>query len=216
MFGLFEDFSEQGLTHNWTLTDPQGTGTVVRDRRGGFTGTTVNTEASDLFGRGISLDGVNEYVKVENVGSSLPTGDFTLSVRVNVINQFNMTFVGMPDGSNGIEFRIHLGTVVMIGTMDNTSATGTTFIGTGRQSFTMTRIGSAIQTYINGDTEETATDGSALDFSSNCPLYFGAVSASGCSASIVTFLLGHLADIRIYNRGLSPAEVAGLATLGSV
>lgn len=214
MIGFFKGQSEQGLVHHWTLTDPMGTGFVVRDRVAGVTAETVNTESSDLFGIGINLDGSNEYVRMAGLGFTLPTGDFTVSIRTRMLQNLTGTFIKVLDGSGNTVISMFPDFTKFDAVVEGTTLAGTTTVsGIVYYHFGLTRIGSAIQSYVNGSAETSGTQGATLDFST-CTLFCGVNPATGCGSVLNNYLQGVLTDIRWYDVGKSAAEMAGIATLG--
>ncbi len=213
MFGLFEDFTEQGLTNHWSMDETTGTGAVVIDRRGAFTGTTFNTENGDWsagkIGNAITLDGVNERVLALGSASSFSTGDFTFACWAFPTALVNETLMHVgPAGNDPIILRVVSSN--FDATVDETEVLGSTTISdAGFTHFGLTREGSALTTYVNGTPENTGTDGSTLDLGTE-----GLNIGSLIITVPTNFFQGQLDDVRVYNRGLSAAEMGGLATIG--
>jgi hypothetical protein len=57
-------------------------------------------------------------------------------------------------------------------------------------------------------------NGAALDFV--CPMLVGATASTGCNSSLTNFYNGQIDDFRIYNKGLSSAEIAELGKPASL
>ena len=89
----------------------------------------------------------------------------------------------------------------------------TTTISTGTWTHVaITRSGSTMRQYINGVQDATtATAGAVLDFG-GCPVYVGTDIDVGCSSNTGNYYDGRVDEWRAYNRALSAAEIALLAS----
>ncbi|QQS44626.1 hypothetical protein IPM65_03440 [Candidatus Roizmanbacteria bacterium] len=181
----------------------QGTGTTaVNDRSGnGRSGTMQNFSNSawkdGKYGKGLLFDGSSTYVGVTS--PSLPTADFTYSFWAN----FKDIAVGGNEAvldTGGNEFTI----IITDGSFNiHTNGSWRTYTPTNVTTntwnyVTVSRSGSTISVYLNGELENTATDGTAFDFST-CELLIGVDANSGCNASLADYSNLVMDELKIYN-----------------
>ena len=182
-------------------------GATASDASGnGKTATLVNgpTRVPGKYGNGVRLDGVNDYLQV--LSPSLPTGDFTWEswINPNLVSGFSNI---MRAGSTAIiELNIVNGKIVVI-TNNVTRITSAASISTGTWTHvSITRRGSTLTAYVNGNPTGTGSDAAAYSFST-CQLLIGVDSDTGCTGTPNGYFNGTIDEIRIYNRALSQAEI---------
>ncbi len=175
-------------------------------------GTLVNgaTYTTGQSGQGLSLDGSNDYVSLPE-GSVAGLTDFSIStwVRLDTTAASRRVF----DFGTGTSDYMYLvptaGSTVRFGITTNGSGSeqvinGSTGLATGTWvHVTVTRIGNTGRLYVNG-TQVGSNASMTLS-----PSSLGTTTQNwiGRSQSATNYLDGRVDDFRIYNRGLSAAEV---------
>jgi len=157
-------------------------------------------------GQAMRFDGSEDYVAIDGVADDITNNDITLAAWVNmppegvwypVISCNTATYGNVGwlavDASGGADFG---------------SLTGTMFVTDENwHHIAYTRIGETGSLYVDGVLEGTHTEG--LNFSADNLWSIGQEWDGGPTAS--NFLIGTVDDVRIYDYGMSYAEVAGLA-----
>ena len=171
-------------------------------------GTTGKRNAS------LGFDGTDDYASVNS--PSLPTGDFTYAVwfyhtadstdylfasqqSAGAGNEIALRQVSSGSGSN-IRFDLDGSTSRCLG---NNSASLNTW-----HHYAVTRSGSTVTGYLDGQQDCTGTDGDTLDFGS-CPFYIGVDDDSAtCPGSTYSnYWEGLLDDFRVYNYALTAQQI---------
>lgn len=205
-----------GLVLHFTLDSADivwGTNTINDSSGSGNNGNAVSMSAANevagQIGGGLSFDGSADYINTE---LATEFGDFTAACwfydsgssgsNARMVDKAYST--GFYLG-RGISANQYGGGIKQTGSPFGTFAT----FGTGAwYHLCMTRIGTAQVIYKNGVSAATATvAGTACDTTK-----IGIGDAYGGTA---TNWNGYLDDIRIYNRGLTPEQVAALYALGA-
>lgn len=164
------------------------------------------------LGQGYTFDGVNDYIRVDSPG--LPTGDFTYAFWVYPENKERIIYAA--DGTSD-EFAIDIvsATNLLELVMDTNTYNSTNPISIGEWNhIAVTRSGSTVTIYLNGEEDSTRSDSTTLSFST-CPLLLGVDADSGCVGDLSNFFEGSLDDVRIYNRGLSANDIKRMYELGA-
>jgi len=154
----------------------------------------------------LGLDGTNDYLNVSS--PDLPTDDFTYTgwIKPDTVtaNDFLLSSV---DQSGNQEFGIRLSSDMDIFMVTAQEFDSTALISTGVWThFALTRVGSNMTLYLNGEQDSTDTNSTTLDFDT-CPLIIGGDQDTGCAGSIGDNYDGLIDDFRIYNYGLSANQV---------
>jgi uncharacterized repeat protein (TIGR03806 family) len=208
----------------WLPLD-DGTGVNAADASGhGNKGTLNNFGASPwvggISGTGLSCDGTNDYVNINNV----VTTNFTIACWIKttqVFPQVTPTYQGTgilwSDVGGGANDFILGGTRSTGGTNrlsffagnPDVTVSGSTPINTGNWThIAVTRSGTngSIKLYVNGVVDGTGTGGAAL-LTSNPAIHIGGNTLDN------RYFQGQMDDVRIYSRALSDAEVASLVSV---
>lgn len=157
------------------------------------------------FGRGIELDGTNDYIEVLDSSSLKPTA-FTLSAWING-DQFQPTSHNMVlcrlGGGRGYYISVWKGEIVSIigdGVTDYCLYSGV-YPETGEwYHASATFDGSTAKIYVNGIEKNSTTV--SIAYENNRVLMIGRYSAGDF------YFDGSIADVRIYNRALTQEEIA--------
>ena len=187
------------------------------------------TSSPDRFGKpnsAYSFNGFNSYVKVnDNTALRLNNTDFTLSAWVK-LGDYNSSYGSavllkrLTDADNGWNFSISgyaaytKGLVTFGPGGGSNNAFGTTAVGIGTWNM-ITCVynlqNRQVSIYVNGVLDQIVNGILSPNPNISSPMYFGkddpSVPANGY------FFQGSMDDIRIYNRGLSAAEVKKLYNL---
>ena len=70
----------------------------------------------------------------------------------------------------------------------------------------LTRSGSTLKFYIDGELVGTEINSNTLDFNS-CPLYIGARVNTGCASGFQDYFDGKIDEVKIYNYALTEEQV---------
>ena len=156
-------------------------------------------------GQGIGFDGVDNYVTIDGVADDITSHDVTLSAWVNMTSDTDWyPIISCNTAAGG-----NVGWLAVDnGHADFGSLTGTMYVTDNNwHHLAYTRIGDTGSLYVDGVLEGTHTV--SFNFSASNLWSIGQEWDSGPTAS--NFLVGTVDDARIYNQGLSYAEIAGLA-----
>lgn len=175
---------------------------------GAWTGNATN--AAGIFGNGVTHDGTGDYVLVSNDNSLNLTnsGEGTLSAWVyldstpDTLDRFvshgsaNEFWIGIAESGTNLIARLYDGANIDADSgIAAPTGTWTHVVGTFDSS--------AVKVYVNGEYKDSTSAGN-ISYS-NYQTTIGAYSGGGGG-----YLTGDIDDVRIYNRALTPAEVADL------
>lgn len=172
------------------------------------------------YGGGLLFDGSTSNDRVyANLGSSLPTADFTYSAWLypTAYEQFDGIFSAETTTSGDtdelfIYFNSGAGqvTVRLDGAGSDLDTTGTVSLNTWTY-LTVTRSGATVRVYFNGAQDPTTISKSnTLAFDSTCNLLIGLDSTNGCDESGATFggnYSGYIDQPIVYNYARTPAQI---------
>ena len=191
---------------HWTFDE--GSGTTAADSSGNKNpGTITGAQwVAGQVGGALSFDGVNDYVEIQDADKLTPE-NLTLAYWIKPVGTSASNPIAKRDAANNGSYAINLATTTTnhwcnISGSWLTANFGYTF---GEwQHVAVTYDGLAIAGYLNGQLAATTVAPGTLN---NDPgvLMFGQDPRGGL------YYNGLLDDVRIYNRALSHAEVAGLA-----
>ena len=205
----------------------EGSGTSTADSSGqGNNGTLLNGAVwiAGKTGTGLSLDGVNDHVRVPD-SASLNTAVSEITVAAWVYRQSNQT------GTVTVASR-QLGTGYLepffLGFMGGNYRWFVNTVGPGYSSYTIggaapvgqwTHLvgiydGSLVRLYINGVQEFAIAHSGQLVSANGGPLTLGA-SYNDAGFSAQEPLHGRIDEFQMYNRALSPAEIEALYQAGN-
>ncbi len=209
--------STVGLVGYWNLDEASGN--VAGDSSGlGNTGTIVNaTHVTGAVGNGLLFNGVNTSVIITNKASLNFSGQITLSAWVKPLstagkqNILAHGYTTQPDQRASVFLRVNEGRYEVGSWNGVTEPIAAATIPSGDiGSFVhLTGVynGTSWIIYRNGVAMNTATGMGALTVDADWT-----IGARDDGAD--RFFNGVIDDVRIYNRGLSSAEVAALSGLG--
>jgi len=164
------------------------------------------TYALGKVGQAMSLDGSEDYVAIDAVADDITNNDITLAAWVNMPPEgvwYPVISCNTATGGN-----VGWLAVDASGGADFGSLTGTMLVTDNSwHHLAYTRIGETGSLYVDGVLEGTHTVN--FNFSADNLWSIGQEWDGGPTAS--NFLIGTVDDVRIYDYGVSYAEVAGLA-----
>jgi len=192
-----------------TVTDFSGNnnqGAIVAGGGNGVGHSWLTAEGGALHFNGGSL---GDYVDFGNISSSLFSGDFTIIFRVNMPVSNTMRVVDKMHDTNpslGTSFRAvgnstNTAPVNMSGGPSGTLIGFTDSLRNEWQRYLFTRVGSDLSFYTNGILVET-TNTPPVDVSSTYSFFIGH-NSNGADR-----FKGEISDLRAYERGFSPSDVA--------
>ncbi|MDO8594906.1 MAG: LamG domain-containing protein [bacterium] len=202
-----------GLVGLWSFNGGDISNGVALDRSGqGNNGNLFNIATSTFYdagkvGQGFNFDGSNDYVKLPTDVSV--NGNGTIAFWFN-INAFDKIPIGR---NNDNDTYIHLSNATTIVVQTDTTATAKTFtvptISTGVwYHLAVTRTSDTTRVYLNGT--ESSTGGQAQN-----PDYITVNQIGRYGDGTAGYWYNGLLDeVRIYNRGLTAAEVKQLYDMG--
>jgi hypothetical protein len=164
------------------------------------------TYALGRIGQAMSFDGGDDYVAIDTVADDITNNDITLASWVNMPPQgiwYPIISCNTATGGNVGWLAVEAG-----GEADFGSLTGTYFVTDNNwHHVAYTRIGDVGSLYVDGVLEGTHTV--SFNFSADDLWSIGQEWDGGPTAS--NFLVGTVDEVRIYDYGLSYAEIAALA-----
>ncbi len=212
-----------GLVGYWKMDE--GTGTTTGDSSGNgntssvFTGNA--TWAAGKFGTGITFDNVDDVVRIpETTSTDLgnTTDSYTVSAWVNTTDTSGSTDdIIAKHGSNSgpSPFRLYLsattrnaGIVVTDGT-NTVSIAGSTALNDGRWHQVVgvrDAVSDKIIVYVDGVVANSAADTTTSTLTNNDDVSIG----NGRASYLTDDFNGNIDEARLYNRALTPSEVAQL------
>ena len=201
-----------GLLGYWTFDGNDMPSGQVNDVSGnGNNGSLLNAATSSVYtigkvGQGLNFDGVNDEINYGNISSTLFASDFTLALWVKpaavatsyIMGKFTSTTATTDiltrSGNNNFEFRIDQNTGNDIATTNGTLVAGKW------THLVVTRIGTDLRMYLNGVNDGAVTNSEDGSTTGNLVLGDRYVAAG------LPFK-GNVDDFRVYERGLTAAEV---------
>jgi hypothetical protein len=221
-----------GLVGSWHMNESTGT-TMVADLSGNGNGGNVTggpTFASAKYGNGIMMNGASQYVELPNE-SLYDVGAFTISAWVNMTDVTGNHFIASKyrdAAGSDVSYRLQMidgkfefaaygdttGSVYHYKMTNTTYSTGTWYYVTAAYDGGATI--SSIKIFVNGSEVTDVTPESAGNFvalsNSAQPFRIG----TGNSAGTNTYLFaGTMDEVKLFNRGLTPTEVANRYNLGA-
>jgi hypothetical protein len=212
---------DHGLLAHWTFNETDGpiaTDISGHDRHGTIVGP-VRTEGVE--GGALRFDGVNDYVEVETSGAMNP---FPLSISLWIRTSTSTGLAGivnkyLPESQDGYQVFLHEGRLCAWYFRDGSShvydGSGTCTLGVDGVNdgvwhhvvFIVDDTGGRV--FVDGQEASTqAWTGEAGPASSPALLRFGHYPGA---ASHTAFFDGDIDDIRMWNRPLTPSEIANLS-----
>ena len=218
---------DAGHIGHWTFDE--GTGQTAGDTAGtndGTLGTTPGVDANDpnwacvVDGNALHFDGTNDFIEIPDDPALEPSGDMTVAAWV----KFDVLPITRAERAHFI-YKEHNGSPFFsyyLSANDTGEAiffwknsadtnywaesTNETFVTDTWYHFTGVKDGTTLRIYVNGTDANSTTDTTTGTlFDSDWPLNIGA-SSPGADR-----LDGLVDDVRLYDRALSPAEIAALA-----
>jgi hypothetical protein len=184
---------------------------VVSDQSGAnHNGQLVNGPtwtSAGRYGKGLSLDGGTQYVRVASPG--LPTGDLTWALWVYPRATQGFQTLMEAQGSTEAELELDLvdGRISIWSSGSERLNTSSSLPANAWTHVALTRQGSVLRIYLNGVADSsTGTDSRIFDFGS-CPLLVGVDTDSGCNGDLNGYLNGVIDEVTVDNRALSAAEI---------
>jgi hypothetical protein len=158
------------------------------------------------MGQALNFDGFDDYIAIDGVADDITNNDITLAAWVNMPPQgvwYPIISCNTATGGNVGWLAMDSG-----GGADFGSLTGTMFVTDNHwHHLAYTRIGDIGSLYVDGVLEGTHTV--SFNFSADNLWSIGQEWDGGPTSS--NFLVGTVDDVRIYDDGLSYAEIAALA-----
>ena len=203
--------SATGLVADYNFDE--GSGTIVHDLSGnGNTGTLSNVAwaASGHSSGGLSFNGTNSYVSINDSASLHLTTGMTLEAWVDPSNATNSNPVIIKEGTGVAPYSLYSAdtTTPVSYLTTNTSgsisaATASNALATNTWShLAATYDGSTLTLYVNGVVVNSAAVSASSMITSTGKLKIG-----GDSVFANEFFQGLIDDVRIYNRPLSVSEI---------
>lgn len=197
---------------HWTLDE--GTGTTTADvSANGHTGTLQNAVAwtnTGRFGRGLTFDGVDDAVSVADSALLDATTALSLSAWVSPTAVNTVRPLVSKGSGAGLAYRLAVAAdnvLEMTLTLNGVATTvrGTSSVTLGGWTHAVgTYDGAALRLYVNGVQQAIVTaTGPILDSAS--PVLLGRDEGGST-------LSGRLDDVRVYDRALTAAEIAAMAS----
>ena len=163
------------------------------------------------IGQAMVFDGVDDYVAIDSVMASITSEEITLAGWVKTTDTSSVYWFSCngPAGStaNVVLLGILAGQMAVYDVGAAEGHTGTLVNDGNWHHMAYSRIGSTGYIYIDGNLENTHT----ANFTFTNPLNRWSIGQEWDDMTASNFLGGSVDDARIYNYGLSYAEIAGLA-----
>ena len=180
----------------WKMDD--GAGVSAKDTSGNNLNGTINgaTWTQGKIGGALSFDGINDIVSAGNSSILQQTGNYTLESWFKPNNNTAAFFI-LKNGEYGFKWN---GNTSAVNYFDNTykNSTKTSWNLNQWYHLSMVKIGSTLNFYVNGSLDSTSISAA---HNINYNLEFGAWGG-------VNFFSGQLDQIKIYNYGRTPAQIA--------
>jgi len=207
---------------HWALDD--GAGTIASDSSyGGKNAGVVNGDpnwVAGTIGGALELNG-DDYVDCGNPDIlNIGTGDWTVSAWIQTTQTEKGTvFANGGDDSDGIRYALAMNesndekmTLTLDDNVDKVQVKGATVVIDGSWHHVVAmRAGATASVYVDGilDGTETLPEGYDLSGASQQNALIGAIWSQS-DGVIKKFFAGLIDDVRVYDRALSEAEIAGL------
>lgn len=210
----------RNLAGGWRLEETSGTSSA--DLSGNANTGTLTGSPSRVAGKlgtGLSLNGSSQYVTIPSSASLRISGQITVSAWVKLSsipssNWANIVSKGFDGGTVGYDLRL---TYFGSSTLDILSYDGSEYGTSYDVSAWTTGVwyhvvglydGTNWKLYVNGVNVSTTASGTgALGSANTGPLVIGGFDNSG---SVSRLFPGTIDEVRVYNRGLTAAEVRSL------
>jgi hypothetical protein len=201
----------------------------ANDSVGGHNGSLMSgaTFGAGEVGQGFSFNGVGAYVSVPGPVANFGTGDFTIDFWMQTSSTsgtreiINKRVCGdAPDA-----FEVRIGDTILVELLRNNDGTGSNVTSTRTYNdgqfhhIAIVRSGNTLSIYGDGtlDTSITGPNVGATNINNNLPL---GIAGGGCadpnSGDGTATFLGVLDEIELFNRALSPDEIAGIVRAGGL
>ncbi len=201
---------QRGLIAHWNAEN--GAVDVTDNGHDGVFNGNATTVAGGPFGNAFTFDGVGDYI---NIGDELDmvSSDFTLAAWIKgdpTMDQWGRIIdkgfasayaFGRRSFTNAVGFEF-----LNSGSQGNGFGTTTNLIDNTWHHVAVTKAGTTVTIYADGDAENTETVSSAIQ-NGALPLLIGANPGEG----ITGFWKGLLDELRIYDRALTSGEIEMLA-----
>jgi hypothetical protein len=202
----------QGMVGYWPFNGNAKDATAYRNN-GTVTGATLTTDRKGRANSAYAFNGAGStYVSIADNAILDITGDVTVSAWIKpaaATQNTNARIVTKYDGTNIDYLMAYNGTTqimrFLVDANSRVTALSTTSINDPAKWYHLVgvRSGSTVYLYVNGSQEGSAAVTGATH-TNNFPLVVGADSGGGNSFN------GSIDDVRVWNRGLSQAEVTAL------
>jgi hypothetical protein len=216
--------ASNGLVGHWTLDQAAITGNSLLDSSGNNLNGTISggvTQTTGVLNQSLSFNGSNGSVFFNSDSLTDLTGDITLALWVNTLNNSRTEALLSRYSAAGTEYGYllrtsptgHLelrlgGNNLAGGAATNIADTGKTINdGQYHHVAAVMSITEGVTFYIDG-LPSSSSSVSLVARSGGSPLQFGLTGWFGYG----TYFTGSMDDVRIYNRALSAAEILSLAT----
>jgi prepilin-type N-terminal cleavage/methylation domain-containing protein len=210
------DYGDNTLVGWWPLTE--GTGTVAYDdsgnnATGSWSGTQIGsngyyTTAAKVGSYAGDFDGSPDLVDI-NPSTLSSVNNFTVSMWYECQNTGSQNYIVLYlGGGNRVEMGLNTNQSYGYTNFSNTNyqASGPGSCNSSWNFLAFTRSGSVLTVYLNGGQRAAATDtGASL---SDSTLSIGSEAPYGPPGNYN--FLGAMNDIRLYNRALSPTQIASM------
>jgi hypothetical protein len=210
---------DDGLVGHWTF-DASEIRNNIADRspegnHGFLLGTTATTTSRGPIGQALTFDGFNDVVNVPYAASLNILSDITIAtwIRRTSLSQGDILTKGLDDNS-AWDYGLYLTSGNLVRFSSDTIGSGVNSVSELDDSdwyhVVVTRSGSTVTIYINGQSDASGTLSGAFG-SGNNPVHIG----KGGDITHGATVPGSLDDTRLYNRVLSAAEVQQLYLMGA-
>ncbi len=207
-----------GTFVHWMMDETTGA-LAADDSANGYDGTLINMDNSDWVpgktSNALDFDGVNDYVAVDDVCTGIAGQDVTVSAwmkapAVNPAMQFIIA-INSSTGNNKLMFGTQAGTATLSFVDSEPIWRDTTSMVIDNTwhhiAFVLDDSANTITIYVDGS--------DVLSFTSTVSVYTNDIFSLGqeydTGMTTGDFYSGLLDDVRVYDRALTPAEIATLA-----
>ena len=197
-------WSKDGLFGCWLMNE--GSGNMVNDLSGNGV-SAVLTNSPTWIAEGINFTGTSHALLPVGFGDKL-SGDFTLiaGIRINSVASFGTLFDTRAGSGNGIDFYWNIapgaGFHAVVDTGSEIQLEDTTASTVGDYVVALTRVGSDIRLYVNGNLQDSDTLAGTASESTTPKIGNQANNGAPFAA------IGDMKWFYAYDRGLSASEIA--------